>query len=129
MLRHFVNISLGMLGMMYFFGIEMYHVVLMSLISWLLMAFTSRQWSHVYVCTFVFTYLSLCHIHTVIYRFGNYDLEITTNTMLLTLRLQALAFSYNDAIKPKDQLTERQKQYSVEHLPSLIEMMSFTFFV
>ena len=48
--------------------------------------------------------------------------------MLLTCRLQALAFNYFDGGQPKEKLTERQYHLRVEKLPSVFEMASYTFF-
>ena len=42
-LRHGLNIVMGIGGMLYFFGVHTIHVVLMSGISWLLMAFLPRS--------------------------------------------------------------------------------------
>ena len=77
-LRHTINIVLGVLSMSYFFGWETIHVVLMSGVSWLLMAYAPRDQQQKYVCAYVFTYLSFSHINTVLYHFDSYDLEITT---------------------------------------------------
>jgi hypothetical protein len=33
---------------------------------------------------------------TVLYRFGTYEMDITTYTMLLLCKMQALAFCYKD---------------------------------
>ena len=49
--------------------------------------------------------------------------------MLLTIRLQALGFSYHDGGKDPAKLTERQRAYSVKHLPSILEIFSFSLFV
>jgi ABC-type thiamin/hydroxymethylpyrimidine transport system permease subunit len=94
--RHLMNTLLGVIGMSYFYGWDIKHVLFMGLGSYLLMALAPRDKSQIYVSIYAFGYLSVSHIHAVLYHFGSYDLEITTNTMLLTLRLIALAFSYHD---------------------------------
>ncbi len=71
----------------------------------------------------------MSHLHCVIYHFGTYDLVVTTNTMLLTLRLIALAFSYQDGGQDPKTLSDRQKHLMVKELPTVLEMMSYTFFV
>ena len=93
--------------MTYFFGKSIVHVYIMSIVTYFIMMFTARDGQQRYVSAFVFAYLSFSHINTVLYHFDSYDLEITTNTMLLTLRLQALAFSYYDGAQPREKLTER----------------------
>jgi len=94
--------------MLYFFGWQTYHVLVESAVSYLLMMWTPRDQCHKYVTAFVFTYLSLQHLNSVLYHFGTYDLVITTNTMLLTTRLQSLACCYADGAKNKTDLSERQ---------------------
>ena len=44
----------------------------------------------------VLAYLSCSHLHSVIYKFGSYDMNVTTYTMLLVCKLSALAFCYKD---------------------------------
>lgn len=43
MLRHALNLTVGMLGMTYFFGHSIVHVFIMSTISYLIMMFTPRD--------------------------------------------------------------------------------------
>ena len=127
--RHGLNVTLGILGMFYFFGVTTLHVVIMSSVSWLIMRYMPRDKQQNYVCAFVFLYLSCSHINTLIFHWNSYDLEITTNTMLLTLRLQAMAFSYYDGGQPVDKLTARQQRMKIDQLPTLMEMASYTFYL
>lgn len=48
--------------------------------------------------------------------------------MLLTLRLQALSLCYYDGGLEESKLTERQRRFQVKELPSVLEMLSFTFY-
>ena len=41
--RHGLNVTLGILGMLYFFGITTLHVVIMSSVSWLIMRYMPRD--------------------------------------------------------------------------------------
>lgn len=126
--RHAVNIVVGVLGMTYFYGTQIVHVFAMSIVSYLIMVFLPRESQQNVVCFFVFAYLSYSHIDAVLYHFDSYDLTITLNTMLLTLRLQALAFCYRDGCQPKEALTERQELMKIVKLPNPFEMMSYTFY-
>lgn len=78
---------MGIPLMFYFFGWGTGHVVLQSTIVYLLMYFTPRDRQPVYVGFYVFAHLSYVHLIRVLYHFGSFDLEISTNLMLLTLRL------------------------------------------
>lgn len=42
----------------------------------------------------VLAYLSYSHLMALIYRFGSYDMDITSYTMLLVCKLSALAYCY-----------------------------------
>ena len=126
--RHFVNVLFGTVGITYFFGWEVWQVYAMTFTTWMLMRFLPRDKSQIYVTFFVFGFLSASQILIVIYRFGGYDLEITTHTMLLTLRLQALGWSYYDGGREREELTPRQKHYMVEQLPSILEIWSFAIY-
>ena len=127
-LRHAVNLTVGMLGMTYFYGFAVLHVFAMSGVSYLIMLLAPRDSQQKYVTAFVFAHLSLSHVGTVIYHFDSYDLEITTNTMLLTLRMQAMAWSYYDGGLKRDALTERQVRMKIDQLPNLVEFLSYTFY-
>ena len=76
----------------------------------------------------VFTYLSLQHIETQLYKFGTYDMGITTFTMLQVLKLQALGYNYKDGSTDPEKLTPYQKDKRVIVLPSVLEIYSYTFF-
>ena len=54
----------------------------------------------------VLTYLSCSHLHSVIYKFGSYDMNITTYTMLLVCKLSALSFCYKDGGLEQEKLTK-----------------------
>ena len=58
-MRHAVNLTLGILGMLYFFGLQVIHVVLMSGVSWLMLAFLPRTISYKAVYAYTFIYLSV----------------------------------------------------------------------
>jgi hypothetical protein len=77
---------------------------------------------------FVMLYLSGSHIYRMVTNFGGWDMDITTYTMLLTAKLSALAFCYKDGAMEEKDLLEEQKENKVVKMPTIIEMMSFTFF-
>jgi len=96
LIRHWVNTLLGFIGMTYFFGWAVLHVIFMSSVTWMLMAYAPRNQQHKYVCAFLFAVLSSHHLDSYLNYYGSYEFHISTQTMLLTLRLQALSFSYYD---------------------------------
>ena len=76
----------------------------------------------------VLFYLSCSHLYSVIYKFGSYDMNITTYTMLLVCKLSALAFCYKDGGMDESKLTEDQKKKQVKELPNLLEFISYVWY-
>ena len=130
-LRHIYSFVMGFLFVTYFYGVQLIHVIIMSSVSWLMMSILPRDKQQNYVTIFVFAYLSYNHITRLLYNFDGYDIEITFQTMCLTLKLYALAYSYYDGgvvENDKNKLTARQKHFKVDKLPTIFEMASYTFF-
>jgi hypothetical protein len=48
--------------------------------------------------------------------------------MLQTLKLSALAFCYQDGGSDPSKLSEEQKAKAVKSVPSVIELLSYTFY-
>ena len=109
-MRHIFSFTIGFLFVIYFYGVQLIHVIIMSAVSWTMMAILPRNKQQNYVTVFVFAYLSYNHITRYLYNFDGYDIEITFQTMTLTLRLYALAYSYHDGgvvENEKNKLTAR----------------------
>jgi lysophospholipid acyltransferase 1/2 len=49
-------------------------------------------------------YLSGQHIYRMLTNFGGWEMDITTQTMLLVARLSSLGFCYRDGALPEDKL-------------------------
>jgi len=76
--RHLVNTTLGFIGMTYFYGWCVLHVIAMFFVTWLLMAFTPRNQQHKFVCIFLFIMLSYHHLESYLYYYGGYEFHIST---------------------------------------------------
>ena len=105
--RHLANFLIGFTCTFYFYGYGGLHVCLISTVTYLLLKYAPRERSQVYIMVFAFLHLSYLHMLSAYFNFGSYDLEITTNMMLTTLRMQALGYSYFDGQREEQQLTER----------------------
>ena len=55
-------------------------------------------------------------------------MDITTFTMILIARLSALAFCYSDGALPDTKLSKDQIEKKVIKMPSVIEMLSYTYY-
>jgi hypothetical protein len=91
------------------------------------MAFYDRKKQAWLVLYWALGYLSVQQIHRMIYHFGDYSLDITTFTMLQSLKVSALAFCYADGVS-KDKLSDYQEKNKVKNLPGIFELLSYTFY-
>ena len=69
------------------------------------------------------------HIQTMMTYEGNFPIDVSTFTMLQVVRFWALSFSYRDG-DPKCpyKLEEYMKAHAVIECPTVVEIMSYTFF-
>ena len=128
-LRYLYCLVTGVLGMLYFYGQDSLQVALMGGVTYALMLLVPREKVHIAVMVWVFGSLSYSHLMAVLYEFGSYKLNVTTNTMLLVCRLQALGYAYMDGGKDESKLSENQKRMRVVDLPSPLEFATFVFFM
>lgn len=77
---------------------------------------------HVAVLFTAMMYLSLVHLHRQLYEDSSYGMDISGALMVITQKVSSLAFSLHDGlIKDKESMTESQKQYAINKMPSLLE--------
>ena len=110
------------------FGFGILHVILMTSVAYALMIVFPRHKQANYVMFWVLGYLSYSHLDSLINRFGSYDMDITTYTMLLVCKLSALAFCYQDGGTDAAKLNEDQRKRVVINLPSPLELASYVWF-
>lgn len=127
--RHLIETGVGMLLTLFCFGYQIWHLIVQSMVSYVLMSYGGRRFSHALVFAFSMIYLSVCHIYRQVYDYGGYTLDITGPLMIQTQKLTSLAFALHDG-RYKDQslLSEDQKQHAVSKLPSLLQYLSFMFY-
>lgn len=87
-----------------------------------------RMQQHRYVLAFNLAYLSGQHIYRMITNFGGWDMDITTQTMLLVTRLSSLGFCYRDGALPDDKLIKEQIERKLVNLPSVMQIFSYSYF-
>ena len=105
---HLFQIVVGFTMQFYVYRWDIYHVFLLTGVSYLLMLVLPRNQQHKYVMAW--TLGSLCYNHGVrmYYDFGGYGLDISTFTMLQVCKLSALAFCYKDGGEREENLTKEQ---------------------
>ena len=110
------------------FGADIVHVVFMASVAYAMMKFMKRDVQQKAVMAWVLFYLSCSHLDSVINKFGSYDMNITTYTMLLVCKLSALSFCYKDGGMDESKLTADQKARQVKDLPSVLEFCSYVWY-
>ncbi|GFO35676.1 lysophospholipid acyltransferase 2, partial [Plakobranchus ocellatus] len=127
--RHYVETVLGVLLTIFCFGYQIWHLLVQSLVSYAVMAYGGRRFSHALVFAFSMIYLSVCHIYRQVYDYGGYTLDITGPLMIQTQKLTSLAFALHDGrYKDQSRLSADQKQHVVSKLPSMLQYLSFMFY-
>jgi lysophospholipid acyltransferase len=101
----------------------------MTTVAYLLMVFLPRKISGKYVMLWCLFYLCYNHLYRLIYMFGEFNMDISTFTMLHVCKLSALGYCYHDGAKPENQFRPGQKERMVKDLPTVLEMMGYTWFV
>jgi len=81
-IRHLFNISVGLFLQYFMFRQAIYHVVLITSVTYLLMALLPRNKQQNYVMAWVMGYLSYIHLERMWTNYGSYDLEISLYLML-----------------------------------------------
>lgn len=128
-LRHLYATTIGIAFQLYCYRWDVKHVVLMSVVAYLMMAVLPRQKQANFVMAWVLGYLSYSHICSILFTFGQYKLDITTYTMLLVCKLSALAFCYKDGDSAsRDFITKDQKERMVTKMPTILEFTSYVFY-
>ncbi|GFS18165.1 lysophospholipid acyltransferase 2 [Elysia marginata] len=127
--RHYIETGVGMLLTLFCFGYQIWHLIVQSMVSYAVMAYGGRRFSHALVFAFSMIYLSVCHIYRQVYDYGGYTLDITGPLMIQTQKLTSLAFALHDGrYKDQSQLSADQKQHAVSKLPSMLQYLSFMFY-
>lgn len=93
-LRHIYSIVVGLLIQSYVYGFDMVHVFLISGVAYAIMNLAPRQKQAPMVMFWVLAYLSYNHLYMLLYHYGAFAMDITSQTMLLVCKLSSLAYCY-----------------------------------
>jgi hypothetical protein len=78
---------------------------------------------------YVLAHLTFNHLYRMYTDYGGYAMDISTFTMLQVCKLSALSFCYKDGGEDFKSLTKDQQERVVKKLPSILELLSYTYFV
>ena len=96
LVRHLFQTILGFTIQVFMFRDTVYHVYIIATVAYLLMLLLPRNQQHKAVMVFVMGYLSCQHINAMLTDFGGFNMDITTYTMLLVVKLWGLGWAYRD---------------------------------
>ncbi|CAF0960371.1 unnamed protein product [Adineta steineri] len=142
MTRHIVASLLGLALGYFCFGAEIWHLIAQSAGVYLMLYVVPPKHSYLVIFVFCMIYMSVIHIHRVIYDYGNYTLDISGPLMINTQKLTALAFAFFDGYRSKQQakrqgtdktdeksvLSPDQETQKINHIPNIIEYFSYIFY-
>jgi len=127
--RHIIEIVVGVLLTLFCFGYQIWHLLMQSMVSYVVMAWGGPKFSHWGVLVWSMIYLSACHLYRQAYDYGGYTLDITGPLMIQTQKITSLAFALHDGrYKEEASLSADQKNQAVKELPSVTEYLSFMFY-
>jgi len=81
-IRHLFNIVVGLFLQYFMFRQAIYHVFLITAVTYLLMALLPRNKQQNYVMAWVMGYLTYIHVERMWTNYGGYDLEMSLYLML-----------------------------------------------
>lgn len=125
--RHAFSVVTGFLLIYYPFGNGCIHAFVPSALVYFCMC-RFRTHCGTLAWLIAFPYLILAHVMQasgVAWKEGH--LDFTGAQMVLTLRLIAVAVSYQDGTKPPERLSEYASKKQLRQLPSLLEYFSYLF--
>ncbi|KAL4442125.1 hypothetical protein ABPG77_011386 [Micractinium sp. CCAP 211/92] len=125
--RHIFSLASGFLLVYYPFGNGSFHAVIPSLAVYICMRYFRRT-SGTLAWLIAFPYLILAHVMQAsgaAWKEG--QLDFTGAQMVLTLRLIAVAVSYQDGAAPPEGLREYAARKRLPELPSPLEFLSYLF--
>jgi hypothetical protein len=84
-----------------------YHVYIYAVVSYLIMTQAPRLQQHKIMVAFLLSYMSFQHLYRMWDNFGGFDMDITTYTMILVIKLWGMSFSYMDGGRKDSEITDR----------------------
>ncbi|XP_070565281.1 lysophospholipid acyltransferase 2-like isoform X2 [Ptychodera flava] len=125
--RHLVATLVGLYIGFYSFSWSMFHLVVQSTVSYLMIKFLNPKYIHTAVFLFSMTYLSVEHIRQVLRNFSE-DIDHVGPMMIVTEKVTSLAFGLHDGLtKDPSTLNKRQKAFATRRIPTVLEFYSYIF--
>ncbi|XP_055858144.1 lysophospholipid acyltransferase 5 [Episyrphus balteatus] len=127
LLQHIFFATCGFALCYFNYGTDSYHSVIAIWVTYLLVRLLHHAPQQLLIINFLFhmSYLIIGYIFT---ESNDYDIIWTMPHCVLVLRLIGFGFDISDGQKPREQLSNDQKETALSYIPSLIELTAYTFF-
>ncbi|KAH9526004.1 Lysophospholipid acyltransferase 1 [Dermatophagoides farinae] len=130
---HFFTIVPGLIFSWFCFGNQIFHLILLSLTSYLLLYIFDYKWIHLMTFFLAMIYLSAIHTHRLVFGdfAGTYQMDISAPIMILVQKITLIAFSLHDGwlidTTTNQIINHERKKYSIRQKPSLLQYCSYVF--
>ncbi len=131
-IKHLTSCTLGILILQTVLGTQYIHLLITSLLSYLLLLLLPPRISKTLVPAFSMTYCVLGHLHRQYINYMGWDLDFTGAQMVITIKLWSLAWNVYDGhvIKTAEEgdvpkATRRCERFALERVPGFLEFMGY----
>lgn len=126
--RHLYQLIVGLLFCFFCFKSQVLLLLGNTGMCYLLLLLCPASQVHIAVFVWAMSFMSVSHIYRMYTDYNGYTLDFTGPTMIITMKVTALACSVYDGVYRKDELLSAdQKNLAVRKVPSLIEYLSYIF--
>ena len=126
--RYLYAIIVGIILQIYMFRWATIHIYIMGLVTFVIIGYGMRGVAERIAIAWVLLYNSALFLYFFITCYGCWEMNVTTYTMILMTKLWGFAWACKDGYTHKQNLTESQKKYCIEYLPTFMEYMGFLSF-
>lgn len=126
--RHAVQVTIGVLLLLFCFGWQAKHLFAQTVLCLLMMRLLKPGIMEKVVFLVAMGYLCVTHIYRMVYDYGGYTLDITGPMMISTQRLTSLAYNVADGdARDESKLSDNMKRLAIRQFPSYLEYSSYIF--
>jgi lysophospholipid acyltransferase len=147
-IKNVFSIVIGLSLAFFIFKDQAYHLVISSLVSFLILhacslSKTAFKYQHIVTFSFMLIYLSVIHIYRMYNDYLGWSLDISGPLMILTIKITSLSYNIYDGVIAKKSYEEtlESKQApnslilvykdrisrSIDHIPSVLQYFGYMF--
>lgn len=130
-IRHFFSFFFGTFLLQFVVGVQWVHQMITSLVVYIMFMTLPRKVNKWLVPIFVMSYCVLGHLHRQYVNYLGWDLDFTSNQMVITQKLFMMAYNLYDAEVlaegKSDRASKKCQEFSLIQLPNILEYLGYTF--